>query len=72
METKMAEMNTVGKTKVTKADIIVHGTIDKPYYVICYHEVGKDYDNEGFGSYDLSNVFKWREEYLEMVKVRSE
>ena len=57
----------VKKLKVTKADIVVKGNVDKPYYVIVYHEVGKDYDNEGFGSYYLENVFKWRDEELEMV-----
>ena len=56
------------KTKVTKAYIIIEGTIEKPYYGILYHEVGKDYDNIGFGSYILENVFKWKDEYLEIVK----
>lgn len=58
----------IGKLKVTEAEIIVEGTIDKPYFEIRYHEVGKDYDNIGFGSYDLRNVFKWREECLEIIK----
>lgn len=56
------------KIKADKIDIVVHGTADKPYYVIVYHEIGKDYDNEGFGSYYLENVFKWKEEYFEIVK----
>lgn len=57
----------VEKTKVTKADIVVRGNMNKPYFVIVYHEVGSDNNNEGFGSYNLSNVFKWRDEYLEIV-----
>lgn len=64
---KSQEELEVKKLKVTKADIVVKGNVDKPYYVIVYHEVGKDYDNEGFGSYYLENVFKWREENLEIV-----
>lgn len=56
------------KTKITEAEIIVRGTADKPYFEIKYHEVGKSYDNIGFGSYILENVFKWKEEYLEIVK----
>ena len=64
---KSQEELEVKKLKVTKADIVARGTIDKPYYVIVYHEVGKDYDNEGFGSYYLENVFKWREEELEII-----
>lgn len=57
----------VEKIKVTEAEIVVRGTVDKPYYVIVYHEVGKDYNNEGFGSYRLENVFKWRDERFEKV-----
>lgn len=56
------------KTKVTEAEIIVHGTVDKPYFEIMYHEVGKSYNNIGFGSYILENVFKWKDEYLELVE----
>lgn len=55
------------KTKVTETEIIVHGTVDKPYFEIRYHEVGKSYNNIGFGSYALENVFKWKDEYLELV-----
>lgn len=66
---KSQEELEVKKLKVTKADIVVRGDVDLPYYVIVYHEVGKDYDNEGFGSYCLGNVFKWREEELEIVDV---
>ena len=69
---KTSEQNKIkekyDKTKVTEAEIIVHGTVDKPYFEIRYHEVGKSYDNIGFGSYILENVFKWKEEYLEIVK----
>lgn len=56
------------KTKVTEAEIVVHGTVDKPYFEIMYHEVGKSYNNIGFGSYTLENVFKWKDEYLELVE----
>lgn len=56
------------KIKVTEAEIIVHGTVDKPYFAIMYHEVGKSYNNIGFGSYILENVFKWKDEYLELVE----
>ena len=56
------------KTKVTEAEIIVHGTVDKPYFEIMYHEVGKSYNSIGFGSYILENVFKWKDEYLEIVE----
>ena len=67
----MGELTTktdMERTKVDKAMIIVEGTKEKPYFEILYHEVGKDYDNVGFGSYDLNNVFDWKEQYLEVVK----
>lgn len=57
------------RTKVDKARIIVEGTKEKPYFEILYHEIGKDFENIGFGSYDLNNVFDWKEQYLEVVKV---
>lgn len=67
-ETKRSTLQTeIEKTKVTYAQIIVGGTVDKPYFQIQYHEIGKDYDNIGFGSYYLKNVFEWRDKYLEVV-----
>lgn len=59
----------VERTKVDKAIIIVTGTKEKPYFEILYHEIDKDFENIGFGSYDLNNVFDWKEQYLEVVKV---
>ena len=58
----------VTKIKVTKADVVVRGTEEEPYYVIVYHELGKDCDNEGFGSYFLESVLGWRNEYLELIE----
>lgn len=55
------------KLKVTKADIIVTGTKKKPYFEIKYKEVGKKHYNIGYSSYDLNNVFKWREEEMEII-----
>lgn len=57
------------KIKVDKAMIIVSGTKEKPYFEILYHVVGKDYDNVGYSSYDLNNVFDWKEQYMEVVKL---
>ena len=66
-ETK-TEPNTDTKSKVDKAIIIVSGTKEEPYFEILYHLLGEDEDNIGFGSYCLTNVFNWREQYLEIVK----
>ena len=66
-ETK-TEPDTDLKAKVDKAIIIVSGTKEEPYFEILYHLLGEDEDNIGFGSYCLTNVFNWREQYLEVVK----
>ena len=65
-ETK-TEPNTDIKSKVDKAIIVVSGTKEKPYFEILYHLIGEDEDRIGFGSYCLTNVFNWREQYLEIV-----
>ena len=65
-ETK-TESDTDLKAKVDKAIIIVSGTKEKPYFEILYHLLGEDDDRIGFGSYCLTNVFNWREQYLEIV-----
>lgn len=58
----------IEKIKVESAEIIVTGTKEKPYYEIMYKEVGKDYYNIGYSSYDLNNVFDWKNECFEIVK----
>lgn len=56
------------KIKVTSLEIIVTGTKDKPYFEIKYKEVGKEDYNIGYSSYDLNNVFGWKDECFEIVK----
>lgn len=46
------------KVKVTSAEIVVHGTADKPYYEIKYREVGDSEYHIGYSSYKLDNVFE--------------
>lgn len=55
------------KVKVTSAEIVVHGTIDKPYYEIKYREIGSSEYHVGYSSYDLNNVFEWLKECFEIV-----
>ena len=55
------------KIKVTKLRIIVSGTKDKPYFELMYKEVGKEDFNIGYSSYDLNNVFDWKEQCFELV-----
>lgn len=67
-KTKMNAEYKPEKIRVSKADIIVTGTKEKPYFEIDYYDIGKKEEHIGFSSYCLSNVFDWREEYMEMVK----
>ena len=53
--------------KITSAEIIVTGTKDKPYFELKYKEVGKDDYSIGYSSYDLNNVFDWKEDCFEIV-----
>ena len=55
------------QSKVDKAIIIVSGTKEEPYFEILYHRLGDNDDRIGYGSYCLTNVFNWREQYLEIV-----
>ena len=61
------EDNNDAKIKVDKAIIIVTGTKEEPYFEILYHLIGESEDRIGFGSYCLTNVFNWRDQYLEIV-----
>lgn len=56
------------KIEVTELDIVVKGTTERPYYLIRYHEIGKDFANEGYGSYYLSLVFWWKKKNFKLVK----
>ena len=56
------------KIRVTKAEIVVSGSVLKPYFCIHYKEVGQDYGMIGFGSYHLPLVFEWLAHYFELVE----
>lgn len=55
------------KIKVTSAEIVVHGTVEKPYYEIKYLVVSEDEYRIGYSSYELKNVFGWVQECFEIV-----
>lgn len=56
------------KIKVTSIEIIVEGEKENPYFEIKYREVGKNYNNIGYGSFCLDNVLEWRDNCFEVVK----
>lgn len=65
--TKTTENESSAKIKVISAEIVVHGTADKPYYEIKYREFDSGEYHIGYSSYNLRNVFKWLEECFEIV-----
>ena len=56
------------KIKVTNAEIVVFGSVLKPYFCIHYKEVGQEMDTLGFGSYHLPFVFERLAHYFELVE----
>lgn len=46
----------------------IHGTADKPYYVIKYYDIADKEWHIGYGSYYLHYVFQWLEECFEIVE----
>lgn len=64
---KKARSTKMSKVKVEEAEIVVHGTVDKPYFEIKYREVGKKDYSIGYSSYDIRNVFGWLESEFEVV-----
>ena len=64
-ETEMNKNRT--KIKVTSAEIVVHGTVEEPYYEIKYLVIDEVEYRIGYSSYDLKNVFGWLEECFEVV-----
>lgn len=57
----------IQKNKVTSAEIVVHGTINKPYYEIKYCLIGESDCHIGYSSYNLNYVFEWLEKYFEII-----
>ena len=52
---------------MVSAEIVVHGTVENPYYEIKYLVIGEDEYRIGYSSYDINNVFGWLEECFEIV-----
>lgn len=61
------EVNQKDKIKVTEAEIVVHGTVEKPYYEIKYFDIADQQYHIGYSSYYLEFVFKWLNECFEIV-----
>lgn len=66
-ELSSIQPNVVEKVKAKNVEIVVHGTAEKPYYEIKYFDLSDGQYHIGYSSYDLDNVFRWREECFEIV-----
>lgn len=58
----------IEKIKVSRAEIVVHGSKEKPYYEIKYHDLSDGNCHIGYSSYELDYVFRWLEECFELVE----
>lgn len=57
------------KIKVDKLCIVANITNEKkPYYELLYREIGACEEHIGYGSYNLTYVLIWKEQYFEIVK----
>lgn len=64
---EMREWITKKKIKrVRSAEIVVHGTLDKPYYAIVYQTTDGEW-YVGYGSYKLETTFWWFNNCFEIV-----
>ena len=62
----------VNKIKVSSADIVVHGTKERPYFEIKYFDLSDNEMHIGFSSYKLDIVFGYLEKYFDIVKEMNE
>jgi hypothetical protein len=55
------------KIKVSSIYVIASEHCNKPYYEIRYKEVGNDFYNTGYSSFNLEQVLYWRHRCFEVV-----
>ncbi len=69
---EMFEEEKVDKVRTSSAEIVVHGTKEKPYYEIEYFDLSDNEMHIGFSSYKLDVVFGYLEKYFEIVNRENE
>lgn len=60
------------KVRVSSAEIVVHGTKEKPYYEIEYFDLSDSEMHIGFSSYKLDVVFGYLEKYFDIVNEKEQ
>ena len=63
---------TANKVRVSSAEIVVHGTKEKPYYEIEYFDLSDNEMHIGFSSYKLDVVFGYLAKYFEIMDDKEE
>ena len=61
-------MSDIEKNKVTSLEIITRMRGNHPYYEIKYKKLGENWFTIGYGSFDIKNISKWKEECFEIVE----
>lgn len=56
------------KIQVESLDVVVFMINGRPCYEIKYKEIGNDYYNIGYSSYNLDFVLEWKEKYFEVLE----
>lgn len=64
---EMFSEENANKVRASSAEIVVHGTKEKPYYEIEYFDLSDNEMHIGFSSYKLDVVFGYLEKYFEIV-----
>lgn len=63
-------MQETEKISVDKLCVVANVTNpDKPYYYLLYHKIDADNENIGYGSYNLTYVLMWKEQYFKVQVV---
>ena len=57
------------KVKAISPQIVVHGTLEKPYYEISYYDTADNQWHIGYSSYDLQTVKEYLDNCFEIVDV---
>lgn len=61
----------IDRIKASSAEIVVHGTKEKPYFEIKYFDLSDNDFHIGFSSYDLNIVFEYLGNFFEIVNNKS-
>lgn len=56
------------KVKAINPQIVVHGTLEKPYYEISYYDTNDNQWHIGYSSYDIQTVKEYLDNCFEIIE----